>query len=143
VFRLVRIFREGKIFYVYMTKNGVSIRRFYSSLPIPAIKKKYDLVRDAQAKVIQRRRAEREEKEKNERERKPRDFGNIRFKRETLEKIRSICTENPHVTAKEICAHAGVSYQLMDRLVIEAGIQNINVGEGKKKKVWKVDTNWR
>lgn len=60
VFRLVRVFREGKIYYVYMTKGNTVSKRYYCGLPPKALKAKYDVVRDAQAKVIAKRREERE-----------------------------------------------------------------------------------
>lgn len=60
VFRLVRVFREGKIYYVYMTKGNTVSKRYYCGLPPKPLKVKYDKVRDAQAKVIAQRRAERE-----------------------------------------------------------------------------------
>jgi hypothetical protein len=64
VFRLVRVFREGKIFYVYMSKGNTVSKRYYCGLPPKSLKKKYDVVRDAQAKIIAQRRAEREAEER-------------------------------------------------------------------------------
>jgi len=64
VFRLVRIFREGKIFYVYMSKGNTVSKRYYCGLPPKALKDKYDKVRDEQARIVAQRRAEREATER-------------------------------------------------------------------------------
>jgi len=69
VFRLVRVFREGKIFYVYMTKGNTVSKRYYSGLPPKSLKQKYDKVRDEQARIIAQRRAEREAAERAKEER--------------------------------------------------------------------------
>jgi hypothetical protein len=64
VFRLVRVFREGKIFYVYMSKGNTVSKRYYCGLPPKSLKKKYDKVRDEQARIIAKRREERERAER-------------------------------------------------------------------------------
>jgi hypothetical protein len=64
VFRLVRVFREGKIFYVYMSKGNTVSKRYYCGLPPKCLKDKYDIVRDEQAKIIAKRREEREAAER-------------------------------------------------------------------------------
>jgi hypothetical protein len=137
VFRLVRIFREGKIFYVYMTKGGVSIRRYYATLPVPAIKNAYDKVRDAQAKVIQQRRAEREQKEDEQRGR--------RYKHDELydpvklNELRNACKKNPKMQVNQMLAIMDCTNQTLPKILRKAGIRNIG---GIQKKEWEVATEW-
>jgi hypothetical protein len=89
VFRLVRVFREGKIFYVYMSKGNTVSKRYYCGLPPKSLKKKYDKVRDEQARIIAKRR---EEREKAEREKEGRGVAkeNMRAERETEQEREAI-----------------------------------------------------
>jgi len=140
VFRLVRVFREGKIFYVYMTKSGVSIRRYYNGLPVDAIKKAYDKVRDEQAKIIQ---AKRENREKEEAEARGHTVGGshlaFRMDPAILAEIREMCKKNPHTSVQDISGKAVCSGMTVGKVLAAAGIRN----EGTKmKKNWVVDTEW-
>lgn len=139
VFRLIRVFREGKIFYVYMTKGGVSIRRYYATLPVLELKKKYDIIRDAQAKIIQKRRAEREAAEAEERENRGGSKLTFKSNPDMLKEIRKTCQDNPHVSSGELAAIVGCSAMTLPRVLRSAGIRNTG---SKQKKDWEVNTDW-
>lgn len=144
VFRLIRVFREGKIFYVYMTKSGVSIRRYYATLPPKGLKQVYDKIRDAQAKIIQNRRAERD---REEREKKDALSGSrkgphplaLQTPPEKLTLIRDMCRSNPHAQITDIIAAAGCSQCTVGKVLKAAGIRNIGT---KMKKNWEVAIEW-
>lgn len=139
VFRLVRVFREGKIFYVYMTKSGVTIKRFYVTLPPKQLKDHYDKVRDEQAKIIQARKAQREADEAMKHQRgAPQSLEWL--KPETLEKMRKACQDNPDIPQSELEAMSGVSHTTIRRVLEKAGIRNI--GKSRTKKEWAVDVVW-
>lgn len=144
VFRLIRVFREGKIFYVYMTKSGVSIKRYYSTLPPKELKSAYDTIRDAQAKIIQNRRAQREKEEREKKEgviekRKGPHYLALSTPPEKLRQIREICTSNPHAQITDLIAIAGCSQCTIGKVLHKAGIRNIGT---KMKKNWEVSTEW-
>jgi hypothetical protein len=142
VFRLIRAFREGKIYYVYMTKGGVSIRRYYTSLPHPLVKVTYDKVRDAKAKEIQ---AKRQEREREEAEKKAgmgeKHRSSLQFvpTPEKLLELRQAVTDNPKIPLNELMGKAGCSQMTMGKVLKMAGIRNIG---SKLKKEWEVDTVW-
>jgi hypothetical protein len=144
VFRLIRVFREGKIFYVYMTKSGVSIRRYYATLPPKELKKEYDKIRDTQAKIIQNRRAQREQDEREKKEcisgpRKGPHPQALNILPEKLKKIRDMCMTNPHTQVTDILAVAGCHHSNIGKVLKSAGIRNVGT---KIKKNWEVDALW-
>ena len=142
VFRLIRAFREGKIYYVYMTKGGISIRRYYTTLPHPLVKETYDRVRDAKAKEIQ---AKKQERDKAEAEKKSgasdgrRAALQINPDPEVLLAIRKRAQDNPRATLGELQGIAGCASATMSRVLNLAGVRNKGT---KFKKDWEVDTNW-
>jgi len=140
VFRLVRVFREGKIFYVYMTKGGVSIRRYYTTLPVPELKKAYDKIRDEQAKIIQKRREERDKAEEEARLGKQ-GAHKLAFKMdiEKIKEIREMCTKKPNVPVGEVIAVVGCSQTTISKVLKYAGIRNKG---SKMQKEWEVSPDW-
>jgi len=142
VFRLVRVFREGKIFYVYMTKSGVTIKRFYVTLPPKSLKNHYDKVRDEQAIIIQQRRAQREADEQAKRTKGPANSGQglVWMDPAVLLKIREMCKKDPYIKQNELENVAGVAHTTIPRVLERAGIRN--VGKSRTKKEWKVSEVW-
>lgn len=139
VFRLVRNFREGKIFYVYMTKGGLTIKRFVSGLPPIELKAKYDIVRDEQAKIIAQRRAEREaaEKEKRENKGKKQNKEEKTIDVDMVEKIRKYALENKFESKALLKSRFGLGDREMNDILIFAGLRQIKIG---KKNEWELDT---
>lgn len=139
VFRLVRVFREGKIFYVYMTKSGVTIKRFWVTLPPKQLKEHYDKVRDEQAKIIQERKARRDAEDRAKGQRgAPQSLEWI--DPGMLKKLRDACLDNPVIPQSELIAMSGVSHTTIHRVLEKAGIRN--VGKSRTKKEWSVDPVW-
>lgn len=144
VFRLIRVFREGKIFYVYMTKGSVTVKRYYTTLPDPRLKKAYDKIRDAQAKVIQERKAQREREEEEARAAKQQGRAGphkLAYKPdpEKIKKIRQMCTDNPFTLVSEITATAECGIQTLGKVLKYAGIRNKG---SRMKKQWEVASTW-
>jgi hypothetical protein len=140
VFRLVRVFREGKIFYVYMTKSGVTIKRFWVTLPPKQLKDHYDVVRDAQAKIIQERKAKRDEEERMKHQKSPGTQALEWLNPDILVKLRKMCQDNPETPQNTLMNEAGVSHTTISRVLEKAGIRN--VGTSRTKKVWEVSSVW-
>lgn len=143
VFRLIRAFREGKIYYVYMTKGGVSIRRYYTTLPHPLVKKTYDKVRDAKAKEIQEKKAQREKEEAE----KKLNAGNNHHatlqyipSKEVLKEMRRVCSENSSTQVNELMGIAGCTQMTLGKALLMAGIKNTGT---KMKKKWEVSKDWK
>ena len=141
VFRLVRNFREGKIFYVYMTKGGLTIKRFVAGLPPAELKVKYDIVREEQAKIIAQRRAEREAAEQERRENKGKrpERAEKLIDIEKVEEIRKYVSENKFETKTRLEAKFNLSQRGLTDIMVFGGLRQVKIG---KQKEWELDSEY-
>jgi hypothetical protein len=139
VFRLIRVFREGKIFYVYMTKRGVSVKRYYATLPIPEMKVTYDKVREAMAKKIQEKKKKREEEEAANRGRGGR-HDQFRITKEMAELAREECLNNPVIESQELAAIINCTVPTLQKVLLSGSIKKV---KGDKNKKWDVKKDWK
>lgn len=139
VFRLIRVYREGKIFYVYMQKRNISARRYYTDMPPKALKDKYDIVREEQAAIIAARKAEREAAEKagGGAAGRPSIFNETH-----LAILREMVRGDQFAQINDLAASVGTDPVTVRKLLVQAGITPEKVSKRDSRGVMRKRTKW-